>query len=252
MLKFIVICTVFCLSMAADEEAEKPQYKEKPDWLLVCSRESPNQENCFKRMFESTFPYLAKGIPEIGVPHFEPLHIEKVSVSRGAGNLNLQGGFYNLLVHGPSNTTVRRASLDLEKRRLEFDLDIPKLRINSQYNLKGQILLLPVVGNGDVAMTLKNVKTTVKTKFSLKNLPEEAIHIDQMRVVFVVGGLRIHLDNLFNGNKVLSASLNMFLNQNAPEVLAELKSDLEHGLEQIFTGLWNKLFTKLPTKLWLH
>lgn len=73
-----------------------------------------------------------------------------------------------------------------------------------------------------------------------------------MRVVFAVGGLRIHLDNLFNGNKVLSASLNMFLNQNAPEVLGELKSDLENGLEEIFTGLWNKLFTKLPTKLWLQ
>lgn len=72
-----------------------------------------------------------------------------------------------------------------------------------------------------------------------------------MRVTFIVGGLRIHLDNLFNGNKVLSASLNMFLNQNAHDVLAELRSDLERGLEAIFTGLWNKLFTKLPTKFWL-
>lgn len=115
---------------------------------------------------------LCIGIPEIGVPHFEPLHIDKVSVSRGSGNLNLQGGFHNLIVHGPSNTTVRRASLDMEKKVLEFDLDIPRLRINAQYNLKGQILLLPIIGNGDVAMTLKNVKTRVVTKFSLQELPE--------------------------------------------------------------------------------
>lgn len=115
---------------------------------------------------------LISGIPEIGVPHFEPLSIDRVSVSRGSGSLNLQGGFTNLVVHGPSNTTVRRATLDMEKQRLEFDLDIPKLRVDAQYNLKGQILLLPIVGNGDVAMSLKNVKTTVKTKFSLKNLPE--------------------------------------------------------------------------------
>lgn len=112
------------------------------------------------------------GIPEIGVPHFEPLHIDKVSVSRGSGNLNLQGGFHNLIVHGPSNTTVRRAGLDMDKKILEFDLDIPRLRINAQYNLKGQILLLPIIGNGDVAMTLKNVKTRVVTKFTLQNLPE--------------------------------------------------------------------------------
>lgn len=101
-----------------------------------------------------------------------------------------------MVVHGPSNTTVRRASLDLNKGRLDFDLDIPLLRIDGLYNLKGQILLLPLFGQGklrvnfilsirtyvtckifshytgDVGMTLKNVKTTVKTKFSLKNLPE--------------------------------------------------------------------------------
>lgn len=38
-----------------------------------------------------------------------------------------------------------------------------------------------------------------------------------MKVTFLVGQMRIHLDNLFNGNKVLGASLNMFLNQNAKE-----------------------------------
>lgn len=121
---------------------------------------------------------LYTGIPEIGVPHFEPLHIDQVSVSRGSGNLNLQGGFHDLIVHGPSNTTVRRASLDMEQKALEFDLDIPRLRINAQYNLKGQILLLPIIGNGDVAMTLKNVKTRVVTKFSLQNMPEVRIHLN--------------------------------------------------------------------------
>lgn len=95
-----------------------------------------------------------------------------MSVARGSGNLVLQGGFHDLIVHGPSNTTVRRASLDMEKKVLEFDLDIPRLRINAQYNLKGQILLLPIIGNGDVAMTLKNVKTRVVTKFTLQELPE--------------------------------------------------------------------------------
>lgn len=80
---------------------------------------------------------------------------------------------------------------------------------------------------------------------------QEVIHIDEMKVTFLVGSMRIHLDNLFNGNKVLGASLNMFLNQNAKEVISELRSDLERGLANIFTGLWNNVFSKLPNKLWL-
>lgn len=77
------------------------------------------------------------------------------------------------------------------------------------------------------------------------------IHIDEMKVTFLVGGMRIHLENLFNGNKVLGASLNMFLNQNAKEVITELRSDLERGLANIFTELWNNVYSKLPLKLWL-
>lgn len=80
---------------------------------------------------------------------------------------------------------------------------------------------------------------------------QEVIHIDEMKVTFLVGSMRIHLDNLFNGNKVLGASLNMFLNQNAKEVISELRSDLERGLANIFTGLWTNVFSKLPNKLWL-
>lgn len=152
---------------------------------------------------------------------------------------------------GKSKVPPPSHSLDLEKRTLSFDLNIPKLRINALYNLKGNILLLPLVGNGNVAMSMKDVKSTVYTKISIQKKPEEVIHIDEMKVTFLVGNMRIHLDNLFNGNKVLGASLNMFLNQNAKEVISELRTDLEHGLANIFTGLWNNVFSKLPIKLWL-
>lgn len=72
-----------------------------------------------------------------------------------------------------------------------------------------------------------------------------------MKVTFLIGGMRIHLDNLFNGNKVLGSSLNLFLNQNSNEIIAELRPDLESGLAHIFKGLWNNLFSKMPLKLWL-
>lgn len=55
---------------------------------------------------------------------------------------------------------------------LSFDLVIPRLRIDATYNLKGNILLLPLVGSGNVAMTMKDVKSSVYTKISIKKKPE--------------------------------------------------------------------------------
>ena len=80
---------------------------------------------------------------------------------------------------------------------------------------------------------------------------QEIIRIDEMKVSFLVGHMRIHLSNLFNGNEILAASINSFLNQNAKEVISELRPDLERGLADIFHGLWNNVFSKMPTKLWL-
>uniref|UniRef100_A0A1B0CU11 Uncharacterized protein n=2 Tax=Lutzomyia longipalpis TaxID=7200 RepID=A0A1B0CU11_LUTLO len=227
------------------------QLKEKPDWLLTCPRENPNRDGCFKKMFEGMFTALAKGVPEVGIEPFEPLRIPNVQISKGMGSLTLAGGFKDLLVRGPSNGTVRRALLNFDDKSLDFDLELPLLRINATYNLKGNVLLLPLVGNGDVKMALKDVKSNVVTKFSIKKLPEEVIQIDEMKVTFLVGGMKIHLDNLFNGNQILGASLNLFLNQNANEIIAELRSDLENGLAKIFITLWNSVFSRMPIKLWL-
>lgn len=127
------------------------------------------------------FPVLARGVPEAGIDAFEPLKINMVTVARGTGSLTLAGGFKNLIVRGPSNATVRRASLDLKKQLLDFDLEIPVLRIDATYNLKGNILLLPLIGNGDVTMTLSHVRSNVATKISLQNSPEVCTGLAHIR-----------------------------------------------------------------------
>lgn len=137
---------------------------------------------------------IARGIPELAIEPFEPLGIKKISVSRNTGQVvQLNGSFNNLRIRGPSNATVARAHLDMEKMLLNFDLEIPKLRINATYNLKGKvvvqpessgkklincfisagnILLLPLIGAGDVNILLKDIKTSVYTKISLRKMPE--------------------------------------------------------------------------------
>lgn len=41
----------------------------------------------------------------MNVDPFEPLHLDRVSVSKGSGPVTLAGSFYNLTVMGPSNAT---------------------------------------------------------------------------------------------------------------------------------------------------
>lgn len=68
-------------------------------------------------------------------------------------------------------------SLDMAKGEMSFDLLLPRLRIDGTYDLNGNMFLLPVVGSGKVAMTLKNVKSSVRTKISVKPLTEVSFYI---------------------------------------------------------------------------
>lgn len=62
------------------------------------------------KTFNNMVNFTVTGIPDLGIEHFEPLVLNSVHVSRGSGSLVLNGGFKNLIVKGPSNTTVARAA----------------------------------------------------------------------------------------------------------------------------------------------
>lgn len=229
-----------------------PLLQTTPVWLNACRKKDPHLNECFCKTFQDMFPYLAKGIPEIGTRPFEPMHIDKVALSKGQGAVTLSGAFTNLIVHGPSNTTALYTKLDLVKNRLDIGLFIPTIKVESKYDLKGNMLLLPLVGVGDAKLYLKNVTTYVQTKIHFPKYMNETVMVaSSMKVDFSLTAMRVNLDNLFNGNKVLGRTVNAFMNQNALEVVDELKENIGENLSVIFKQIMNDAFSHIPTKLWL-
>lgn len=53
--------------------------------------------------------------------------------------------------------------LDLKKGRLDIGLFIPLIKVEAKYDLKGNILLLPLVGIGDAKLYLSELKNFVKS-----------------------------------------------------------------------------------------
>lgn len=94
--------------------------------------------------------------------------------------------------------------MDIGGRKMEFGIYFPRLDIKSKYNLKGKILILPLVGNGDCQMSLGGVNTIISTNISfVLRDGKEILKMDSMSTKFTLKSLKIHLTNLFNGNKLL-------------------------------------------------
>lgn len=120
-------------------------------------------------------------------------------------------------------------------------------------------------------------KCVVTNKFEFKIVQgKEIMQIKSMKVDFSVQGMRLHLSNLFNGNKVLGKvsfifskvkvkekafiifwnifsgqTVNQFLNKNALQVVDELKEDIGDALSKVFIEILNNAFRHMPTELWL-
>lgn len=83
-------------------------------------------------------PAISKGIPELEIKPFDPMIIEKIDVHRSAGQvITLTGSFNDVQVRGSNNSSITKANLSLDKKIMNFNLDIPRLRLNASYNLNG-------------------------------------------------------------------------------------------------------------------
>ncbi|KAK7864823.1 hypothetical protein R5R35_012481 [Gryllus longicercus] len=226
---------------------------ELPVWMNhTCPRSDPNANECLKHTFEGMFPYMANGISEVAIPPFEPLFIKKLSLRRDSGAVTIAGTFFNVLVSGPSNSTADFVKLDESRRRMDFGLTIPELRLEGDYDLRGNILVLPLVGAGKVHMRMSNLTTGSRTRVEIRRVGgREVFHATHMSIDFNVGSLFIHFDNLFGGNKVLGATLNAFMNQHAQTVVADLREPVGEALSDLFIDMMNRLLHRVPLDLWL-
>ncbi|KAG8238451.1 hypothetical protein J437_LFUL002908 [Ladona fulva] len=199
-------------------------------------------------------------IPEIGVKRFEPLYIPEVRISQGRSGdpIRLQGSFRNILAHGPSNSTTRftRIVFGEKNHTITFGIDIPRIRIEADYILEGNIIVLPLVGEGRANVNLREVSTSVwmivePLKVQTEDGEREVFRIRDIKLDFAVEGMRIHLGNLFNGNKLLGLTVNNFLNQNSKEVIGGIRGAIGRSLAEVFKRIMNEGFSHMPTDLWL-
>lgn len=118
-------------------------------WLQPCSRSDPQVNTCIRNSFNHLRPYLAQGLPELGVPAMEPLLIDQMAMENDAGAVRIKALFSGINVKGAGNYTVKEVRSDLSKLRIDMRISIPRVESRGKYDINGNVLLLPVRSNGE-------------------------------------------------------------------------------------------------------
>ena len=125
----------------------------------------------------------------------------------------------------------------------------PNLEIYGDYEVDGQAMIFKVNGFGKVNITGSNVLSTMLcicelyTKDNIEYFRFKSMKLD----IKEMKNAHIYLENVFNGNKELSASINAVINENVDDVLSELGDGFYTAFSAEYLKMANEFVKGIPT-----
>lgn len=78
------------------------------------------------------------------------------------------------------------------------------------------------------------------------------LNIVRLLIDFNLGRVRFRIMDHLNGDNVIGQAMNQFLNQNAKEIIEEMRPAASASIAKYFKEFLNTAFGKLPMKIWMH
>lgn len=76
--------------------------------------------------------------------------------------------------------------------------------------------------------------------------------LTRLLIDFSLGRARFRIIDELNGDNVIGQAMNQFLNQNAKEIIEEMRPAASSSIAKHFLSFLNTAFRKIPLKVWLR
>ncbi|XP_050309980.1 uncharacterized protein LOC126745968 [Anthonomus grandis grandis] len=234
------------------------QKSKRPSYFPTCYRNDPKLNQCLLDATETLRPYLAKGVPELSIPPFEPFKIPQIKLEQGTRALNFKAVLDNVVVHGLTNYKFSKFDFDVPNYQFFCNAVVDKLSLEGNYQVNGRILIAPIEGNGKFNAEIDSADVFVYQKYKEGTLKDGKIHLIPVTTnsSIEVRRPRAHLDGLFSGNEELNAATNKAINDNVDMLFEDLKPVVEHTLSRILEDVllksiidsipWDELYPVNP------
>ncbi|KAI8120797.1 Protein takeout [Lucilia cuprina] len=213
---------------------------------------SSDNDQCIGKAIEQLYELYPNGNPDFGMPNVAALNLTNIKISRPNSNSAIQVNFefIKCTVNGLEKAKILRTmGFDKElNKNIELDVFIPNLHLEGDYESTGKLLLLPLNGKGKGDIQLKDCKVEVRVKVVLeKRNGKNYAKIKKIKALIEPEQMLVKLDNIFNGNAVLSDTINDVINQNWKDVWSELQGGINQALEILIINVMSGILTELST-----
>ncbi|KAJ2951301.1 hypothetical protein O0L34_g5704 [Tuta absoluta] len=120
-----------------------------PPFIAACSASDPHLNQCIERSIQAAGPKFADGIPELGIAPLDPVSLGNVEIDSSALRLN----FTDTVVTGLRGFRVNAFKINPEKGKAVIDFTA-NVTLKANYVMDGQVLILPIRGNGQAKIKI--------------------------------------------------------------------------------------------------
>nr|XP_023014681.1 uncharacterized protein LOC111504369 [Leptinotarsa decemlineata] len=115
-----------------------------------CHRSDQFLNKCMLQAMETVRPFIAKGIPEINLPPFEPLFVKGFEVDRDTEALRIKANLTNVFVHGLTNYDCRTFEFRVPSLQFATRCSFKEVKLVSDYTISGSVLGAQIEGTGNL------------------------------------------------------------------------------------------------------
>lgn len=234
------------------DELNEPDFP-TPEYVLPCNKSDPKLDLCFQNTLNHLKPYLVKGIPDLNMSSIEPLVIPEMKIENGQGPVRIRALFNNITAIGPGNYTITKVRVNLSTHRFDIHITFPKIELQGLYDINGNVLLFPLQSHGEFWALFGDVAAIARVQtLEEKREGVRYLKVTKLLVDFKLGRIRFRVIDQQNGNNVIGQAMNQFLNQNAHEIVEELRPAASAAIAKHLKDFMGGAFENLPMKVWLH
>lgn len=232
-----VECVLLVVAISYLEAAKLPNY------IIACSAKDPKLNECARKHGQEALQHIVKGDTKYKIPNMTPLTLSEIKFSSG----NLTVDLENVVVRGLEHSQIKELSMDLSKRHIAVILLIDHVNLLSDYNIKGNILILPITGNGKANITFVGGEYRFDFDYVLKDKQGgQYIEIMNDELTYKTKRSYYHFENLFGGDKALGEHMNKFLNEHWQDVQNDIGPALTKTISAIVKATLGGVISRVP------
>lgn len=209
-----------------------------------CKTHTNEFDECIKNAINNVRSYFTTGVPELGIPPFDPFFATEVKQSNGAGLLGYKLTIHNVTESGWRISEIRKAKTNFNTNSIKLTHYFPEKYLEGYYEVENTILRSGITTVGRFNLTLYDyIQTMTISK------PKNAKQIKVSVQLQEIGNMSLHISNLLRGRVIVENVLDRIINASWRIGLPVVKPIINDLVASAFTKIWNDAFNNFDFSL---